>query len=36
VATLMRFSDLVDVIGIPRLAAPAEEHPAFAAIARLV
>jgi dethiobiotin synthetase len=34
VATLMRFSDLVDVIGIPRLAAPAE-HPAFADIARL-
>ena len=36
VATLTRFSDSIDVIGIPRLAAAPEEHPAFAAIARLL
>jgi dethiobiotin synthetase len=36
VATLARFSDSIDVIGIPRLAPPAREHPAFAAIARLL
>lgn len=36
VAALVRFSDSIDVIGIPRLAAPADEHPAFAAIERLL
>jgi dethiobiotin synthetase len=36
VATLARFSEQIDVIGIPRLAAPAQEHPAFATIARLL
>jgi dethiobiotin synthetase len=36
VATLSRFSDSIDVIGIPRLAAETGDHPAFAAIAQLI
>jgi dethiobiotin synthetase len=36
VATIARFSDSIDVIGIPRLADAATPHPAFAAIARLL
>jgi dethiobiotin synthetase len=36
VATIARFSDSIDVIGIPRLADAAASHPAFAAIARLL
>jgi dethiobiotin synthetase len=36
VATIARFSDSIDVIGIPRLADAAVPHPAFAAIARLL
>jgi dethiobiotin synthetase len=36
VTTLARFSDSIDVIGIPRLPVTAQEHPAFAAIARLL
>src|SRR5256885_8468149 len=30
VATLQRFADSIDVIGIPRLAPDASDHPAFA------
>jgi dethiobiotin synthetase len=36
VATIARFSDSLDVIGIPRLADAGTPHPAFAAIARLL
>jgi dethiobiotin synthetase len=36
VATIARFSDSIDVVGIPRLADTATAHPAFAAIARLL
>ena len=36
VATIARFSDSIDVVGIPRLADAAPVHPAFAAIARLL
>jgi dethiobiotin synthetase len=36
VATVARFSDSIDVIGIPRLADAAAGHPAFARIARLL
>jgi dethiobiotin synthetase len=36
VATIARFSDSIDVIGIPRLADAASAHPAFAAITRLL
>jgi dethiobiotin synthetase len=35
-ATLGRFADSIDVIGIPRLAAGTFEHPAFARIAALI
>ena len=36
VATIARFSDSIEVVGIPRLADAATGHPAFAAIARLL
>jgi dethiobiotin synthetase len=36
VATIARFSDSIDVVGIPRLADAATVHPAFADIARLL
>jgi dethiobiotin synthetase len=36
VATIARFSDSIDVVGIPRLADAATTHPAFAAIAQLL
>jgi dethiobiotin synthetase len=36
VATIARFSDSLDVVGIPRLADAAAADPAFAAIARLL
>ncbi len=36
VAAIARFSDSIEVIGIPRLAVAAPTHPAFAAIARLL
>jgi dethiobiotin synthetase len=36
VTTIARFSDSIDVIGIPRLADAAAGHPAFAAIAKLL
>jgi len=36
VATIARFSDALDVVGIPRLADAASADPAFAAIARLL
>jgi dethiobiotin synthetase len=36
VATIARFSDSLDVIGIPRLADATAPHPAFAAIAQLL
>jgi dethiobiotin synthetase len=35
-ATLARFADSIDVIGIPRLAAGAFEHPALARIAAVI
>jgi dethiobiotin synthetase len=35
-AEIERFSDSIDVVGIPRLADAATVHPAFAAIARLL
>jgi dethiobiotin synthetase len=36
VATIARFADSIEVIGLPRLADAAEPHPAFARIAELV
>jgi dethiobiotin synthetase len=36
VATLRRFADSIDVVGIARLAPGASEHPAFARIAGLI
>jgi dethiobiotin synthetase len=36
VTTIARFSDSIDVIGIPRLSDAASGHPAFAAIAQLL
>jgi dethiobiotin synthetase len=36
VATIARYSDSIDVVGIPRLADTATAHPAFTAIARLL
>jgi len=36
VATVGRFVDSIDIIGIPRLAADADEHPAFARVAALL
>jgi len=36
VAAIARFSDSIDVLGIPRLADAATAHPAFAAIAQLL
>ena len=36
VATLQRFAGALDVIGLPRLARDAGEHPAFARIAALI
>jgi dethiobiotin synthetase len=35
-ATLTRFADAIEVIGIPRLAADSFDHPAFARIAALI
>jgi dethiobiotin synthetase len=36
VATVQRFADSIDVVGVPRLAAGAGDHPAFARIAALL
>jgi dethiobiotin synthetase len=36
VATIARFSDSIDVVGVPRRADTTTAHPAFAAIARLL
>jgi dethiobiotin synthetase len=36
VATIARFSDSIDVLGIPRLADAATAHPVFAAVAQLL
>jgi dethiobiotin synthetase len=36
VATIARFSDSIDVVGIPRLTDVASSHPAFARIAQLL
>jgi dethiobiotin synthetase len=36
VATLARFSDSIDVVGIPRLTSTARQHPSIAALARLL
>ncbi len=36
VATVERFADAIDVVGIPRLPADAGDHPAFARIAELI
>jgi len=36
VATVERFADAIDVVGIPRLAPGADDHAAFARIARLI
>jgi dethiobiotin synthetase len=36
VATIARFSDTIDVVGIPRLADAATAYPAFAVIAKLL
>jgi len=36
VATITRFADLVDVIGLPRLSSDASDHPAVARIAALL
>ncbi len=36
VASLAHFADAIDVVGIPRLAPDAPEHPAFAQIAALI
>ena len=36
VTTIARFSDLIEVVGIPRLIEAASGHPAFARIAQLL
>ena len=36
VATVQRFADTIDVVGIPRLAPGVSDHPAFARIAGLI
>jgi dethiobiotin synthetase len=36
VATLAHFADAIDVVGIPRLATDARDHPAFAQLAALI
>ena len=36
VATIARFSDSIDVVGIPRLSDAASRHPAFARLAQLL
>jgi dethiobiotin synthetase len=36
VAAIARFSDSIDVVGVPRLADAAGTHPAFAAVAQLL
>jgi dethiobiotin synthetase len=36
VATVARFADLIDVVGVPRLASGASEHDAFAHVAKLL
>jgi len=36
VATVARFADAIDVVGIPRLAPGADDHAAFARVARLL
>jgi dethiobiotin synthetase len=36
VATISRFADAIDVIGVPRLRDDASDHPAFARIAQLL
>jgi dethiobiotin synthetase len=36
VATLQRFADSIDVVGLPRLASGTTDHPAFAQIAGLI
>jgi hypothetical protein len=35
-AVLAHFADLIEVVGVPRLAAGADDHPAFARIAALI
>ena len=36
VATIERFAGVIDVVGIPRLPAGADDHPAFARLAELI
>jgi len=36
VATVERFAGVIDVVGIPRLSAGADDHPAFARLAELI
>jgi dethiobiotin synthetase len=36
IATVQRFADSIDVVGIPRLEPGTVEHPAFARIAALI
>jgi hypothetical protein len=36
VATIGRFADLIEVVGVPRLSGDAHSHPAIARIAALI
>jgi dethiobiotin synthetase len=36
IATVERFAGVIDVVGIPRLSASADDHPAFARLAALI
>jgi dethiobiotin synthetase len=36
VATVERFAGVIDVVGIPRLSASTDDHPAFARLAALI
>ena len=36
VATITRFADLIDIVGVPRLTSDAHRHPTIARIAALI
>jgi dethiobiotin synthetase len=36
IATLQQFTGSIDIVGLPRLAADIDDHPAFADLARLL
>jgi hypothetical protein len=35
-ATIARFADMIEVVGVPRLSGEAHDHPAIARIAMLI